>query len=331
VVKRITTDDYIVIITLFLSLGNSVFLTISASWGLGQHIELLLSSPDRISQTVKYVYLCEIFSIMCPCFGRIAFALMLLSLVPPDKVRRRILYAIIMIAFVVDVATVSISFAQCKPIEAFWDLRPEPNCWPKSVQQLVGFVQGSIGSAVDLTLAVFPASLFWNLKMSWKQKGALSCIMGLGVFAMVASIIKTVNLRALTATSDLTYEMARLAIWWTLEANFVLIAITIPTLRPIIKTRKASSRQQHGDSDGAYTNRNGPRSPRSKFDNCSFVPLQESPSDNNIETDHVSHSGLQEYELSDSLCTDDRNNNTNLGRNIRRDILVSVTYDYPSS
>lgn len=184
-----------------LSLGNSIFLTISTSWGLGEHIWFLQSDPDRITYTVKYVYLCELFAIMCPCFGRIAFALMLLSLLPPNKIRRRVLQAVIVASFLIDLGTVSISFAQCKPIEAFWDGRPEPNCWPKKVQQSVGFFQGgkcsavlgsflndinrltfpAVGSMIDLTLAIFPASLFWNLNMGWKQKAALSSIMGLGL------------------------------------------------------------------------------------------------------------------------------------------------------
>lgn len=52
---------------------------------------------------------------------------------------------------------------------------------------------------------------------------------------MTASIIKTIELRAITAAADLTYAMAQLAIWWTLEANLVLIATSIPTLGPIVR------------------------------------------------------------------------------------------------
>ncbi|CAG9998314.1 unnamed protein product [Clonostachys byssicola] len=235
VVRQVRIDDYLIIFTmvsallpsfafgLMLSLGNSAFLSVSARYALGKHIETVLTNPLYISYTLKYVFLCEFFAIMCPCFGRISFALMLLSLLPPNKVSRRILQFIIAIAFIVDLSTVIISFTQCRPIEAFWDMRPNPDCWPKTVQQYTGFFQGSLGSAVDLTLACFPASLFWNLKMAWKQKAALSSIMGLGILyalidshehrrgpdsyeysAMIASIIKTIQLQAITATEDIT-------------------------------------------------------------------------------------------------------------------------------
>ncbi|KAJ6035865.1 hypothetical protein N7540_000144 [Penicillium herquei] len=76
--------------------------------------------------------------------------------------------------------------------------------------------------------------MFLGLNMEKKKKISLSCLMGLGIFAMIASIVKTVELRAITSQADLTYAMANLAIWWTLEAYFVLIATSIPTLKPIV-------------------------------------------------------------------------------------------------
>lgn len=59
---------------------------------------------------------------------------------------------------------------------------------------------------------------------------------------MIASIIKTVQLRAITAKADITYAMAQLAIWWTLEAYLVIIATSIPTLRPIMTPNRAGTR-----------------------------------------------------------------------------------------
>ncbi|KAI1770224.1 integral membrane protein [Hypoxylon cercidicola] len=247
ILHKVSIDDYIILLTLFLGIGNSICLTISYSWGLGTHIEFLVDDPLRILYTIKYVYICELFSIMCPGFGRISYAFLLLRLIPPSKSRRRFLWAIIWIQFVVDIGTVIISFSQCRPMEGFWNTAADADCWPPYVQQYVGFVQGSICSVVDLTLAAFPASLFWNLNMEWKQKVSLSVMMGLGVFAMIASIIKTVHLKAITATNDLTYAMAELAIWWTLEAYLVLLAVSIPSLRSL-KVKTTRSQRSHSHS-----------------------------------------------------------------------------------
>ncbi|KAI1764979.1 integral membrane protein [Hypoxylon sp. FL1150] len=208
IMRKVSIDDYIVFLTLLLGIGDSVFLTISYSWGLGTHIHLI-EDPLHISYTIKWVYLCEFFSIMCPGFGRISYAFLLLRVVPPPRPRRYFLWAIISIQFVVDVGTVIVSFLQCRPIEGFWNHRVEAECWTPYVQEYVGFVQSSICSAVDLILAIFPASLFWNLNMELKQKVSLSIIMGLGIL---------------------------------LEAYLVLLAASIPSLRPLSLKKVKSQR-----------------------------------------------------------------------------------------
>ncbi|KAM3427939.1 hypothetical protein MY4824_009127 [Beauveria thailandica] len=314
--KRITIDDYLIVFTLLLSLGNAALLSVSCYYGLGQNITSI-DDPHRIAMTIKYVYLCEFFSIMCPCFGRISFALMLLSLTPPTVIRRGLLWTVIITAFIIDVGTLIISFSQCSPMAAFWDGRENPDCWPKEVQRDAGFFQGSYGSAVDLTLAAFPASLFWNLRMSLKQRISLSVMMGFGVFAMAASIFKTVELQAITNTENVTYEMAKLAIGWTLEANFVLIAASIPTLRPILKSKKQKEYQN------SYSQRSAPNRRAGQFpfemldDDALHGATVETKGESDIsayQMSHVSHSEEVPFPEVDR---------------IRRDITVAVSYERP--
>ncbi|KAI0117177.1 hypothetical protein F4814DRAFT_448182 [Daldinia grandis] len=181
-------------------------------------------------------------------FCRISYAILLLSITPPSKRPRMFLWTIIGIQFVFDVGAVIISYTQCHPIEAFWNASIDGHCWPPYVQQYTGFFQGSVCSTVDLALALFPASMFWKLNMKWQQKAYLSGIMGVGLLAMAASIAKTVNLRAFTTTEDLTFAMAEPAIWWTVEANLILITVSVPTLTPVLmphKSRKDSPRDAH--------------------------------------------------------------------------------------
>ncbi|KAM3554240.1 hypothetical protein MY1884_006232 [Beauveria asiatica] len=314
--KKITIDDYLVVFTLLLSLGNAALLSVSCYYGLGQNITSL-DDPQRIAMTIKYVYLCEFFSIMCPCFGRISFALMLLSLTPPTVTRRGLLWTVIITAFIIDVGTLIISFSQCRPIAAFWDGRENPDCWPKEVQRDAGFFQGSYGSAVDLTLAAFPTSLFWNLRMSLKQRISLSVMMGFGVFAMAASIFKTVELQAITNTENVTYEMAKLAIGWTLEANFVLIAASIPTLRPILKAKKQKEYRN------SYSQRSAPNRRAGQFpfemldDDALHGATVETKGESDIsayQMSNVSHSEEVSFPEVDR---------------IRRDITVAVSYERP--
>lgn len=60
----------------------------------------------------------------------------------------------------------------------------------------------AINSATDLALAIFPATIIWNLNMKLAVKVSLIVMMGLGIFAMVASIVKTVYVKRLGELSD---------------------------------------------------------------------------------------------------------------------------------
>ncbi|KAI1414889.1 hypothetical protein F5Y13DRAFT_187577 [Hypoxylon sp. FL1857] len=314
ILRRFTVDDCIVAITFLLAIVNSVFLTISSYWGLGQHVDVLAPQPNTVMYTIKWVYLCEVFGILSPGFGRISYAFLLLGLTPPTKIQQRFLWAIIYTQFIVDVGIIIISYTQCRPISGYWDTSVEAVCWPPYVQQYGGFFQGSVCSLVDLILALFPTGLFWNLNMGRKQKVSLSCMMGLGIFAMTASIMKTIHLRAFTETTDLTYVMAKLAIWWTLEAYLVLLAVTIPTLRPILKSVKPKKRARMNNNLDNH-------GPFQHLESCTFVA--------DVSSDNESRSNERQSYYMNTIST--TGVQAHHGGGIRKDITVSITFGEPGS
>jgi hypothetical protein len=165
-VNRFKVDDWFIIATFVsrmknnlvgvsltsyqaLAICNTIFCTIAVHWGLGRHIQTLL--PDQIRFSIKYIYLCEFFSIMSPCLGRISYTLLLLQLLPPTKWPRRFLWSVICVQSVSDVGTIIISFSQCQPIYEFWGTNPKDYCWDPKVQQYTGFFQGCKSSFLDAT------------------------------------------------------------------------------------------------------------------------------------------------------------------------------------
>ena len=73
--------------------------------------------------------------------------------------------------------------------------------------------------------------------MKLQTRICLSILMGLSIFAMVACIVKTVELRTLgnrlNRGADFSYSTVRFVICFTLEQYFVIIIASIPTLRPL--------------------------------------------------------------------------------------------------
>ncbi|KAI1460470.1 hypothetical protein F4805DRAFT_478884 [Annulohypoxylon moriforme] len=322
---KLSLDDYIIIITLVGTILNSVFLTIAARWGLGKHAQALASKPDDITKFEKWVFFCYAPAIMTPGFGRISFAFLLLSLIPPSKTRKRLLWTVICAQFIADIGTVIIIYAQCKPVRGFWDKSIPSKCWPAYTQVYAGYLQGSICALSDLVLAVFPSSLFWNLKMHWKQKAFLTGIMGLGIFAMIAAVAKTVYLKEIDGVSDRTYNMAILTIWWTIEGNFVLIAVSIPTIKPILKAPRITNPSQSDRANhlNTFLSRKRAHENMSGESHGRFEPLQEPTLTTEIGgNDSQQELSRNTYQLQDM----NRNRNRQSPFGIRKDITVSITF-----
>jgi hypothetical protein len=72
-----------------------------------------------------------------------------------------------------------------------------------------------------------------NLNMEVRTRIALCIIMGLSFFGGIACIVKTVELQALGDRKDFTYHTSRFVVWFTIEQYIIIIAASIPTLRPL--------------------------------------------------------------------------------------------------
>ncbi|KAI1477116.1 hypothetical protein K445DRAFT_363824 [Daldinia sp. EC12] len=321
--RKFKIDDYMIIITLLCVMGMSAFLTVAVSWGAGKHIEAFESNPSDAKYAIKWVYLDESLAIMTPLFGRVSYVLLLSNIMPPCRFKRILLWVLIAVHFVVDIVALSLSLAQCRPFRGYWDKSTHPNCWPFVVQIYAVSVQ--IWSVVDLVLAAFPCSLFWNLSLHWKQKVFLSSIMGFGVFAMIASIIKTIELKNLKE-EDLTFSMLRIAICSVFEAHLVLLSASLPTVIPIFKTPRNLSDDRCGRADNLNTflswkqaqagTPGGNRGP--------FKPLGELTLATRISCDGAQKVPQAEMYTLRGMDGDDTHDDMT---GIRKDIRVSITFD----
>lgn len=119
---------------------NSVFLTIASYLGLGKHYMEI--PPSNVVFYGKWIYLSQGPAILSPGFGRISFAFLLLSLTPPSKARRKLLWGVICTQFIADVGTIIIIYTQCRPVQGLWDESIERDCWPRNAQIYTGYFQG---------------------------------------------------------------------------------------------------------------------------------------------------------------------------------------------
>lgn len=100
----------------------------------------------------------------------------------------------------------------------------------------------------DIFLAVVPATVFWKLQLKTKTKINLCLLMGMTAVAAICAVVKTTKLNELANLSDFTYATVDLIIWATVEANVIIIAACIPTLRPFIISIQQTAQRSEGRS-----------------------------------------------------------------------------------
>ncbi|KAI4178426.1 MAG: hypothetical protein L6R41_008397 [Letrouitia leprolyta] len=76
--------------------------------------------------------------------------------------------------------------------------------------------------------------VFWKLQLKTKTKVGLCLLMGTTALAAICAIVKTSKLYQLADLADFTYGTVDLVIWAIVEANVIIIAACIPTLKPFV-------------------------------------------------------------------------------------------------
>ncbi|KAF2472656.1 uncharacterized protein BDR25DRAFT_160792, partial [Lindgomyces ingoldianus] len=234
IVRRVWWDDWTVLAALSLGIVNTSTVQVAINHGLGRHASAI-EDPLQIMTAIKWDYISQPTCIMVPAFGRISLALLLLNFAGNTRFRRWLLWFLIVGQFIINSLTFIFILVQCKPIELLWDKRVEGSCWDLRFQEDFGYFQGSFNSATDFILAICPAFVIWNLNMKLSEKISLICLMGLGIFAMAASIVKTILLKAVGSSNDYTYTTAIVILWNTIEQYLTIIGASVATLKPLIR------------------------------------------------------------------------------------------------
>ncbi|KAJ9307388.1 hypothetical protein DTO217A2_3070 [Paecilomyces variotii] len=265
--RKTATDDYFMILAWISQVIGNGLLTYSVHRGLGQHSNYL-SFQDRV-QVVRYEYIGAAWGIISPTLGRISYALFLLSVLwLLTTVRRIMLWILISLQVVLNFLAFIILFAQCHPTSRVWDPSVPGYCVSVNVQPDIGFAQGAINTLSDLVLTVIGMTVVLHLNVRKWTKVVLAVLMGLSLIAMVASIVKTVELKRLESTVDFTYDTVPFVIWYTLENNVVMIAASIPKVRPlvILLQRKYSSSRGTSERGSDFASYYDEESARARFE-----------------------------------------------------------------
>ncbi|KAL1968903.1 hypothetical protein VTN77DRAFT_1264 [Rasamsonia byssochlamydoides] len=242
VLRKLGLDDGFMILAWICQAINCALNAVSVCWGIGRHDIYL--TPEQYVNAIKYGLLAIPWGALCAMFGRISFIVFLLVFVMSvSYVRKRLLWALIVIQVVFNIPPVIVTFVQCQPVSRVWDPFEPGSCWNPAVVEDFGYVQGAVNAATDLCLTVIGAALVASLNVWLCAKISLSVLLSLSIIAMVAAILKTIKIQD-ADRPDLTYHFASWIHWYLAENAIVIITASLPKMRPLF----ILLRQKHAES-----------------------------------------------------------------------------------
>ncbi|TVY88724.1 hypothetical protein LAWI1_G005141 [Lachnellula willkommii] len=263
--QQLGVDDALMTLALLLGIANFSLDTAAVQYGLGRHFFYL--TPFERVHSMKYEFLGQPVGILSPMFGRLSFMIYLLNIIVTSKPKKWFIYSLAAQHIIINVVTIILILAQCPHFATLWDPIGTPGrCWNPSVQADFGYFQGATNTLTDIVLTVMPISIIWNLQLAKKLKIALSVLLGLSSFAMIASIIRTMLTARIADRDDFTYNVIVFIIWCTVENCTVIITSSIPTLRPLfVRPKRNTSSYEMQNDYSAGSRASKVLDPRSKI------------------------------------------------------------------
>jgi hypothetical protein len=163
---------------------------------------------------------------------KISFALMLLRIEQAHR-WRQFLWAMIVVQLIVGFYNTLTILLQCVPLHKAWDLvgAVPGTCWSRRAQSTSTIGVSVINIITDFIFALLPVNFLQKIPRPVRERMVIGILMGLGVFAGIASIIKITVAARFGRTGDMINESVLIGMWSVIEELVGLIVICVPCLR----------------------------------------------------------------------------------------------------
>ena len=200
-----------------------------------------LITEDQRLWTRKYGFLAIPIWGIAMMFIKVSIAMMMLRIQPNVLWWRIFCFFIMSILIGYGVANTFFILLQCQPLEASWDATvlqtvDGASCLPQTGILIMSNLGSGINIATDVLLSLAPTLFLWKLKRPLKEKILVGALMGLGMFASVASIVKATLVKEFGgSTKDPWALVISIATWTALEQILIMIASSAPFLKPLVQ------------------------------------------------------------------------------------------------
>ncbi|KAJ5656776.1 hypothetical protein N7507_008726 [Penicillium longicatenatum] len=217
----------------FLTAITQTFGVISILHGLGNRITIV-EETGQLGNYLLFTWITVFFFNMAIPIGKVAVAAFLIEMNAQGNRRiRQSLVAVAVLNIVINIPQVLLAWFQCSPPKALWDPNRQDLCDHRTSVHYTYFV-GAVAAISDFYLAIIPVTMLAPLRIDRKLKWGLSFLMGCGVFAGAAAIVRTWA-ASFIMSDDPSYGVGILFRWGEVEEWVVLISMSIPPVWPLFR------------------------------------------------------------------------------------------------
>lgn len=127
----------------------------------------------------------------------------------------------------------------CQPLSAAWGDFADPEsakCLPPGDIKIASVTGAVVSVSTDVFLSLAPIQFLWNLKRPLRERVVLGCLMAMGIFAGISSIIKNLIIADFGKPGlDMWAMNVSISTWTSLEMLLGVIAACTPFCRPILE------------------------------------------------------------------------------------------------
>ncbi|KAJ5133507.1 uncharacterized protein N7443_004863 [Penicillium atrosanguineum] len=254
----------------FLTVITQCFGVISVLHGLGNKIAVV-EATNQLGNYLLFTWITVFFFNMAIPIGKVAVAAFLIEINAGGNPRiRKSLIAVAALNIILNIPQVLLAWFQCSPPSALWDPSRQNLCNHSTSVHYTYFV-GAVAAVSDFYLAIIPVTMLAPLRIDRKLKWGLSFLMGLGVFAGGAAIVRTWAAKFIMS-DDPSWGVGILFHWGEVEEWVVLISMSIPPVWPLFRPfthrfiKSSASRSnplynqysQYGSKTGNHTSTGAP-------------------------------------------------------------------------
>ncbi|CAM1508416.1 Fc.00g052640.m01.CDS01 [Cosmosporella sp. VM-42] len=246
--KSFQADDWFMLIAQLIFTVSCAFVLEGVHKGMGRHNEAVKDENDR-SDALMWQAIATATYILDMMFIKLSIGIFLLRL----SVRRAYTWIIWGSLVVITLWSIVIFFYnlfQCTPVEKQWDFRIKSGHCVTPDELIAAAYAFSVMTIVsDWFYALLPIPMLWTVKMTKQAKATVIVILGLGIFASVATLIRLKFLTDLEVTDDLLFAGTNSMIWTLVEPGVAIVASSLATIRPLLRALKVRGFES---SDYAY-------------------------------------------------------------------------------